>query len=80
MFSLSCFSSACAVSLQYCVALQGRAKNEATFRTPDQDGWQPKKEKIDPEECLGARLSTDLPLEDISGNPQCTFPRAPDVA
>jgi pyrrolidone-carboxylate peptidase len=46
---------------------QGRAKNEASFRTPDVDGWQPKKLTIDPDLPLDAHLQTDLPLKVLSG-------------
>ena len=46
---------------------QVRAKNEASFRCPDQDGWQPNHEAINPEECIDSYLCTDLPIKAIIG-------------
>lgn len=42
--------------------VQAQAYNEATFRDPDEDGWQPQHEPIDthpgctPDTCLHTRL------------------------
>ena len=49
--------------------MQAQAYNEATFREPDQDGWQPQHEPIDtqpgctPDTCLHTRL----PLPHVLG-------------
>lgn len=45
--------------------LEVRAKNEASFRCPDQDGWQPNHEAIDTEKCIDSYLYTDLPIKAI---------------
>lgn len=49
--------------------LQLQAYNDATFRVPDQDGWQPQREPIeDTESCpLDARLTTRLPVQTLAG-------------
>lgn len=46
---------------------QVRAKNEASFRCPDQDGWQPEHEAIDTNKCIDSYLYTDLPIKAIMG-------------
>jgi hypothetical protein len=48
----------------YC---QVRAKNEASFRCRDQDGWQPMKEAIDAQKDIDSYRYTDLPLKAIAG-------------
>jgi hypothetical protein len=49
--------------------LQWQAYNEATFRVPDEDGWQPEQEPIEDScECpLGTRLITRLPIPSLLG-------------
>ena len=49
------------------VHCQVRAKNEASFRCRDQDGWQPKREAIDAQEDIDSYRYTDLPLKAIAG-------------
>jgi pyrrolidone-carboxylate peptidase len=50
-------------------SMQAQAYNEATFREPDEDGWQPQHEPIDthpgcsPDTCLHTRL----PLQRVLG-------------
>jgi hypothetical protein len=51
------------------VGHQTQAFNEATFRIPDEDGWQPSHEKIDKQQPYDEVLSTDLPLPVIQGKP-----------
>lgn len=48
------------------LAVQARGYNEATFRVPDEAGWAPVHEKIDPAEAH-AYLETDLPVASLAG-------------
>lgn len=48
-------------------SLQWQAFNDATFRIPDEDGWQPQHEPVSPSWPLGARLLTRLPLPSLLG-------------
>ena len=47
-------------------AVQARAYNEATFRVPDEAGWQPSGEHIDRDDAH-ALLETDLPVGALAG-------------
>lgn len=61
--------SSCHTS-KLCTALQSRAVNEATFRCPDQDGWQPYQQSIDCQAgSRGDALLTPLPLNRLIGKP-----------
>ncbi|KAK9843535.1 hypothetical protein WJX81_007794 [Elliptochloris bilobata] len=47
--------------------LEARAYNEATFRVPDESGWQPQGEPIDRDDAHAA-LETDLPVGMLAGS------------
>ena len=47
--------------------MQEQAYNEATFRIPDQSGWQPKHEVISSEQEYNDVLKTRLPLQHVLG-------------
>ena len=54
--------------------LQMQAVNEATFRCPDEDGWQPNQEIIDHQDVsLHSQLQTALPLYQLQGMSPCIF-------
>ena len=59
---LSHLSFPCSLS-----GLQWQAFNEATFRIPDAEGWQPQQQPISPDWPLGTRLVTRLPVPSILG-------------
>ena len=50
---------------------QSQAFNEASFRVPDQAGWQPRGQPIDPHHSSSHRLVSDLPLDDVAGAISC---------
>ncbi len=50
-----------------CFKLEHTAYNNATFRVPDVEGYQPYKVRICPSMALDEPLSTDLPLEGVIG-------------
>ncbi|KAL6767964.1 hypothetical protein ACKKBF_B37270 [Auxenochlorella protothecoides x Auxenochlorella symbiontica] len=47
--------------------LETYAANEASFRCPDQAGWQPSQESIDNSHPFASKLLTDLPVSVIAG-------------
>ena len=51
--------------------LEQQAANEATFRCPDQSGWQPQRQLVDdhPGLTLASRLLTDLDVGGLAGAP-----------
>lgn len=51
--------------------LQKQAKNEATFRVPDQAGWQPTSQTIIDRLGIDSRSRTDLPIDVCYGEPAC---------
>ena len=61
---------------------QAQAYNEATFREPDEDGWQPQHEPIDthpgctPDTCLHTRLPLPHILGDLSSPSQLSLQHA----
>jgi pyroglutamyl-peptidase len=48
--------------------VQARAKNEASFRTPDEEGWQPRQQHINAAQPLQSWLHTDLPLNALAAS------------
>lgn len=48
--------------------LETYAANEASFRCPDQAGWQPSQESIDDSHPFASKLLTDLPVSVIAGS------------
>lgn len=50
-----------------CPLLQQVAINEATFRIPDDDDWQPKEEPIDARESMTAIQSTRIDVQGLAG-------------
>eukprot|EP00891_Asterochloris_glomerata_P006491 jgi/Astpho2/6491/Aster-06953 len=46
-----------------CIKLEKQAKNEATFRVPDQAGWQPTSQTIIDRLGIDSRSRTDLPID-----------------
>eukprot|EP01024_Parvocaulis_polyphysoides_P059348 TRINITY_DN6413_c0_g1_i1.p1 TRINITY_DN6413_c0_g1~~TRINITY_DN6413_c0_g1_i1.p1 ORF type:complete len:238 (-),score=21.88 TRINITY_DN6413_c0_g1_i1:386-1099(-) len=49
-----------------CFTLETRAANNATFRCPDNKGWCPQNEKIEPNKPLNSHLYSDLDVEQIT--------------
>ena len=49
--------------------LQKQAKNEATFRVPDQAGWQPTSQAITDRVGIDSHNRTDLPVDVCCGEP-----------
>lgn len=47
--------------------LERQAFNDANFRVPDQAGWQPHDQAIDPAHSLQHTLQTDLPVNELAG-------------
>jgi hypothetical protein len=49
--------------------LERQAANEATFRVPDEAGWQPSRQLVDdhPGLALDTRLLTDLDVDGLAG-------------
>lgn len=47
--------------------LEQRACNDASFRCPDEDGWQPQHQAIDESDgrALGSHMYTDLPVHEL---------------
>ena len=58
--------------------LEQQAINEASFRVPDQAGWQPHKQRIDdhPGLTITPRLLTDLDVTALAGVCMCVGTRA----
>ena len=52
--------------------LQRQAKNEATFRVPDQAGWQPTFQTIIDRLGVESRNCTDLPVDACCSESACT--------
>eukprot|EP01023_Acetabularia_acetabulum_P066613 TRINITY_DN9016_c0_g1_i3.p1 TRINITY_DN9016_c0_g1~~TRINITY_DN9016_c0_g1_i3.p1 ORF type:complete len:238 (-),score=23.89 TRINITY_DN9016_c0_g1_i3:225-938(-) len=50
--------------------LETRAKNNATFRCPDNKDWCPQDEKIEPSKPLNSHLYTDLDIEQVTASLQ----------
>ncbi len=52
-----------------CFKLEQAAANEASFRVPDQAGWQPRRQRVDthPGLTLASTLHTDLDIAKLAG-------------
>ena len=51
--------------------LQRQAKNEASFRVPDQAGWQPTSQAITDSLGVDSRRRTDLPVDACCSESTC---------
>lgn len=67
-------SRCCAQPLFATLFIQGAAYNEASFRCPDERGWMPVHERIDPKREIRAILESSVPLEIIESKQEHFFP------